>query len=80
MNTVDKLREIIQDVLQIDPGSIDWDQQFVEYQNWDSMNYMLFIIEIERRFGIDLTNDEIVEMDNFNKGVELINKKLQTPL
>ena len=34
-------------------------------------------MEIERRFGINLSNNEIVEMNTFNKGIQIINSKLQ---
>ncbi len=76
MKTEEKLGNIIQDVLQIDPVSIKGNLLFVDYPNWDSMNFMLFIMDIERILGINLTNEEIIEMNSFNKAVEIINRKI----
>lgn len=37
-------------------------QAIMELSEFDSMNYMLFITQLEESYGIDLTGDEITEM------------------
>ena len=31
-----------------------------EIPNWDSMNYLLFIAELEKEFGVSFTMDEVM--------------------
>ncbi len=76
MDTKDKLKEIIKDILQADINSEGENTLFIEYENWDSMNFMLFVMDLERIFEISLTNEEIVEMNCFKKCHDIISAKL----
>lgn len=76
MDSRGKLKEIIKDILQADINSEGENTLFIEYENWDSMNFMLFVMDIERIFEISLSNEEIVEMNCFKKCLEIIDAKL----
>lgn len=76
METDKKLADIILDVLQTEVSREGKNTLFVNYENWDSMNFMLLIMDIERIFRISLTNDEIVDMNCFSKALEIINMKI----
>lgn len=70
-----KLEEVIKNVFGIDPGKINIDEKFIDMSIWDSMIFMRFIIEIEEKFHISLTNEEILEMDCIRKTIEILDRK-----
>lgn len=43
---------------------------------WDSFNHVNLILEIEIEFGIRFSNEEISELQNVGKLIELIDSKL----
>ena len=69
------LDEIIKETFDINPASLDQDQKFLEMEIWDSMTFMIFITNIEDKFDIALTGDEIIEMDCLKKTKEIIERK-----
>ena len=76
METEKKLKSIILDVLQSDVNKVGENTSFLNYENWDSMNFMLFVMDVERVFDISLTNTEIVEMTSYNKTLIIISQKI----
>jgi acyl carrier protein len=76
METEEKLKSIILDVLQSDVNKVGESTSFLNYENWDSMNFMLFVMDVERVFDISLTNTEIVEMTSYSKTLIIINQKI----
>ena len=41
---------------------------------WDSLSHMNFILEIEREYGIELSGDDIAEMQSIPTIVEILNR------
>jgi acyl carrier protein len=70
-----RLEEVIKNVFGTEPGNLNEDEKFNDMSIWDSMTFMRFIIEIEEKFNISLTNEEILEMDCIKKTVEILAEK-----
>jgi len=74
--TEQKLREVVKNVLQIEISDIDENMKFKDMEIWDSMTFMMLIVRTEEAFNINLTDDEIIELDCIKKAKEIINRKL----
>jgi acyl carrier protein len=70
-----KLKEIVKNVFGTEYENLNADEKFNDMSMWDSITFMRFIIEIEEKFNISLTNEEILEMDCINKTIEILAKK-----
>ena len=76
MNIEEKLNEVLKETLHLDSSKINGDEKFNSLDIWDSMTFMFFISNIEDKFGIILSNEEILDMDCINKTRELIASKI----
>lgn len=76
---MDKLNSIIQKIFKVKPGDINDNMSPDTIPDWDSMNYLLFISELEKEFNVQFTVDETMEAKNlgdikrylWNKGVKI---------
>lgn len=73
---MEKLEDIIKEVLGINPKEIDEKMKFIDMEIWDSMTFMYFIMQIENVFQISLTNEEIIKMDCIKVAKEIIESKI----
>ena len=60
-----RLREILSDVLDIDPVQIADDFSRDDESGWDSMAHLRLITAVEQAFGIKLTMKEIEEIRTY---------------
>ena len=49
--------------------------EYGHFESWDSLAHMEFISEIEKSFDIQLTEDEMIEMTNFQSVVRIVLRK-----
>ena len=60
----EKLREIIADVLNMDPEEITQDSRFIEDLGADSLDVFQIIMGIETEFGIEIPSDAAEPFSN----------------
>ena len=72
----DVIEELLVEVLNIKIEDAKKDLGIYDVDNWDSLSHMSLIVEIESKFDIELTGDEIAEMISFAKIKQIINLKL----
>lgn len=58
----EKVIELIEELLQVEPGTIDEDTLVEDIEEWDSLNHVLIIGELESRFGIVIPLDEAADI------------------
>jgi len=75
MNIEPGLIEVLKEVLHIDVVKTNEDEKFINMDVWDSMTFMFFIMALENKFNITLSNEEILEMDCITKTKEILNRK-----
>ena len=76
---MEKLAPIIQKIFKVSAEEINDEMSPATIPDWDSMNYLIFISELEKEFGVQFTIDETMEAKNLgdikrylaNKGVKL---------
>ena len=69
------LKEIFRDILKVKSGDLDLIDQN-KSKNWDSVNHMNLILEIERRFDITLDENDVIKIKDYKSCHKLINNKL----
>jgi len=60
----EKLYKLIGDILNIRSEDISDDLTMREIETWDSLKHMELIVSIEREFDVQLTFEEIVQMQS----------------
>lgn len=51
---------IVARIFKIEESSVRDDMSSKDIPEWDSMNYLLFIAELEQTFGVSFTMDEVM--------------------
>ena len=71
-----KLREILANALDIEPEELDDNASQENISEWDSFALMAMVTALEEEFKIDLTLEEIMEMQSLQKIKQVLVKKL----
>lgn len=61
---MEKLRQIIIKIFKVVEKDIQDDMSPETISGWDSLNYLMFISEIEKEFNITFTMEEILNFKN----------------
>jgi len=74
MNIEERLGKVFRDVLEFN-GPIEREAlQYNNFQNWNSLGHMSLIGAIETEFDCILDTDDIIDMSNFDKALEIVSK------
>jgi acyl carrier protein len=55
LDFVEKLTEIVAEILEMDPGTIQPEMRLTELRYWDSIAAIVFLATMERDYGVRLT-------------------------
>lgn len=66
------LKKIFSDVFQVDPAEVNSQFSTETSQKWDSLGHLRLVYAIEQAFRVQLTTQEILEMLNFQKVMEIL--------
>lgn len=75
MDLKNEVRKIIADILKVDEKTIQEDTAIGDIPSWDSLNQIRILAEVEAKFQIQFTPDDLIEMEDFLDIVEAV--KLQ---
>ena len=73
MNNTNKIKSILLSNLNLEKDVI-WDMINYRDYGWDSIVHMQLISEFEDEFNIMFNTDDIIEMNSFNKIIEILKK------
>lgn len=71
---MEKLKEIISRVLNVDPAEITEKTTFVEDLAADSLDIFQIIMEIEEAYGIEVPQDDAAKITTVGEAAEMIRK------
>ncbi|GAA5094535.1 MULTISPECIES: acyl carrier protein [Nocardia] len=71
-----QLREIVAEVLEIEPEELSDTADFVSEYDADSLRAIEILARIEKRFGIDVPQYELPEMRNMKAVEDLVQRYL----
>ncbi|MBC7511989.1 MAG: acyl carrier protein [Ferruginibacter sp.] len=58
-----KLTELLKYSFNINESETNDELRMMNFSEWDSMTHMFFITKLEEEYGIELTGDEIADMN-----------------
>jgi len=70
-----KLVELLSELFEMKPEEITDELTMEDVELWDSLKHMELIVSIEQTFGVELTFDEISNMQDFNKIKDILHNK-----
>lgn len=70
----EKIRKIFQDVIGVDPSTDRSVIVYSEIAGWDSVAHMALIAALEEAFDCMLDMDDIIDMSNYDKALEIMAK------
>lgn len=63
---MESLKEIVARVLGVDKSVINNYSSPEDIESWDSFNALMLVSELEKKFNVTFTMDEVVSVKNFN--------------
>lgn len=66
---------LFREVMENDEIEINYDTVASDIDEWDSINHIYLIVEIEKHFKIKFTTSQILEWKNVGEMVEAIKEK-----
>ncbi|GHH24851.1 acyl carrier protein [Streptomyces rubradiris] len=67
-----RIREIVADVLEVSSGEVDEQHSFVEDFDADSLLIIEMFSRFEKQLGIEIPQEELVDLDDLGTAYELI--------
>lgn len=77
MDAERRIKEVMAEVLEVDPGGIGEGFQRDEAPTWDSMSHLRMVSALEEAFGIRFTMREVGEMERFETIRRLVLERVQ---
>ena len=74
----DKVKKIMSEIFVCQYDDINIDTDIKSLSNWDSLQHIIFIINLEEVFKIEFSPEEITEMVSFVKIIEIVKKNLKS--
>ena len=60
-----RLRQVVADVLEVDPAAIGPDFSMDTVAQWDSLRHMTLVLSIEDEFGITIPDEEAADITSW---------------
>ena len=74
VNVEKEVRNLIADIIEMDPDEISPDAHLVEDLGMDSMMALEILASLEKKFKIRIPEDELPKITTLNKAIELTKK------
>ncbi len=72
---MNKFNEIVSKMFKVKEADIRDDMTSKHIPDWDSMNYLLFIAELEREFDVSLGMDEVIHAGSIGDVKKMLRAK-----
>lgn len=76
MNAERRIKEVMAEVLEVDPAAIGEGFHREEAPSWDSMNHLRMVSALEEAFGIRFTMKEVGELERFDTIRRMVRERL----
>lgn len=71
---IEELREMIAEVLEVEPEEITMDSNFVEEHDADSLRAIEILARIEKKYQVEIPQEELAEMVNLGAVYKSVQK------
>ena len=72
----DRLKEIIEEKLGIEPNNYSNDSRFIEDLGCDSLDVVDLIMDIEKEFNISIPDDDVNRLDTIGNLIEYVKERI----
>jgi acyl carrier protein len=72
-----RIREVMSEILEVEPGAIRDGFQRDDAPGWDSLNHLRLVSALEEAFRIKFTMKEVGEMDRYETVRQMVSSRLQ---
>ena len=72
-----KYKSAFQEAFTIDEKKDLSNLKYQEIEEWDSIGHMTLISNLEEKFGITFSTDDIVDFSSYKKGMEIIKNSIK---
>jgi len=76
MNIKEMLEEIFRDVFEDDTIELTEETTADDIEDWDSLTHIQLIVDIEKKFNVKFTTQEITGLKNVGEFIALVESKL----
>ncbi|MDE7233889.1 MAG: acyl carrier protein [Ruminiclostridium sp.] len=70
----EELKEMICNYVEADPETITPDMKFVDDLGFNSFDFMSFLGEVEEKYGIQVREEELVDLSTIKDAIDYIEK------
>lgn len=70
-----KIIELFEEILERDPGSIQEDDEFREYDEWDSLAYLSVIAKVDDDYGLVIPREDFQKIRTVKQLADYLNDK-----
>lgn len=70
-----KFADVFKESFNVTPSELKDDVRLISFGEWDSLTHMFFITKLEESYGIELTGDEIADMQTVGDVKKVITSK-----
>jgi len=77
LNAEQEVKELIADIIEMDPNEIDPNAHLVEDLGMDSMMALEILAALEKRYKIKLPEEELPKITTVNRVIELTKKYVE---
>lgn len=75
MSIIEQLQPIFRSVFEDDQLIVKREMSAHDVENWDSLNHISLIVEIELFTGLTLSTDDLMDLANVGDFVDMLEKK-----
>lgn len=76
MDTLEKVKEIVASVCEIDVSEIKETSSIGDFPSWDSMAHLTILSTIEEQFTVDFEPEEMMDFESVEDIVKAVSAKL----
>ncbi|MNW55785.1 acyl carrier protein [compost metagenome] len=74
MSSFEKVQMIVSEIMEVPIEGVNINSQKYDFENWDSLNQLNLVMEIESKFNISLNLDEMAEINSIRDILEIVDK------
>jgi acyl carrier protein len=74
MENLIRYRKVFMDVFSISDEDATADLKYQSHPNWDSLGHMALVAALESEFAISMDMDDVIDLESFTKGIEILTK------
>lgn len=73
MNNIETYKQIFEEILLLNKDEIE-NASILDTEQWDSLEHFNLVTNIEEKFDVNFTNEDIIDFVSYQSGIEILKK------